>query len=435
MIGAVILQVVLIILNAIFASAEVAIISLSEAKLEKLSEGGGKRAGMILKMKEDSSKFLSMIQVAVTLFGFLGAAYAADHFAKPLESWLIRVGAFAPSKILHSACVLGITLVLSYFCILLGEWLPRRIAVKHSESVAMAWVTFLTFATWIFAPFVWFLTKSTNAMLFLFRIDPKETEETVTEEDIRLMIDSGSEQGSIDSMEQEMIRNIFEFDDISLGEVCTHRRDVTFLYKKDSIEEWKTLINTTRYRYYPICGDGVDDIVAVLNASKFFHESLNHASRAVLEASEKPYFVPETMKADVLFTNMKKTRNHFAIVVDEYGGTRGVITMHDLLELLVGDLGEKGYDYVEEIKKLDDGRFEIRGSAPLRDVEEELDLAFDEEDYDTFGGYIFSLLDVIPEDGTQIELETDDIVIHVESIEDHRIERTIVTKKEKTEDE
>jgi putative hemolysin len=291
------------------------------------------------------------------------------------------------------------------------------------------------FVSLFFAPFVWLSTKSTNGMLYLFRIDPKETEETVTEEDIRLMIDSGSEQGSIDSMEQEMIRNIFEFDDISLGEVCTHRRDVTFLYKDDSIEEWKNIINQTRHRYYPICGEGVDDIVAVLSASKFFHESLNHASRAVLEASEKPYFVPETMKADVLFTAMKETRNHFAIVVDEYGGTRGVITMHDLLELLVGDLGEKGYDYVEDIKKLDDGRFEIRGSALLRDVEEELGLSFDDDDYDTFGGYIFSLLDVIPEDGTQIELETEDIVIHVESIEDHRIERTIVTKKEKKETE
>ena len=435
MLGAVILQILLIILNAIFASAEVAVISTSESRLEKLSEDGNKKAGMLLKMKEKSPKLLSVIGIVTSIAGFLGAAYAADHFSEPLEAWLTRIGVSASVETLHSVCILGITLIFASVSILFGELVPRRIATKHSESVAMTWVGLLSFAMWFFAPFVWILTKSTNGMLFLFRIDPKETEETVTEEDIRLMIDSGSEQGSIDSMEQEMIRNIFEFDDISLSEVCTHRRDVTFLYQADSVEEWKNLINTTRYRYYPVCGDGVDDIVAVLNASKFFHESLNRPDRAVSEASETPYFVPETMKADVLFTNMKETRNHFAIVVDEYGGTRGVITMHDLLELLVGDLGEKGYDYVEDIKKLSEDRFEIRGSALLRDVEEELGIAFDEEDYDTFGGYIFSLLDVIPEDGTQVDIETDDVVIHVESIEDHRIERTIVTKKEKSEAE
>lgn len=435
MLGAVILQVILIFLNAIFASAEIAVISTNEAKLEKLAENGNKKAKKLIKLKGNSSKFLSTIQVAITLAGFLGSAYAADNFAGPLVGLLEKIGVPLPTETLTSICVFLITIILSYFSIVFGELVPKRVAMKHSESMALMLAGLLTFVSKAFAPFVWVLSKSTNAMLRLFRIDPNEEEEEVTEEDIRLMIDSGSEQGNIDSMEHEMIKNIFEFDDISVDEVCTHRRDVTFLYKEDSMEEWKNIINSTRHRYYPICDKDADDIVAVLHAAKFFRESYRNAECAICEASEKPYFVPETMKADVLFTNMKETRNHFAIVIDEYGGTSGVITMHDLLELLVGDLGEKGDDYVVEIKKLDDSNWEIFGSASLKDVGEELNIDFDEDDYDTFGGYIFSLLDAIPDDGTQIDLETDELIIRVETIEDHRVERSLVTKKEKIKEE
>jgi putative hemolysin len=431
MLGAVILQVFLIFLNAIFASAEIAVISTNEAKLEKLAENGNKKAKKLIKLKGNSSKFLSTIQVAITLSGFLGSAYAADNFAGPLVGFLEKIGVPLPTETLTSICVFFITIILSYFSIVFGELVPKRVAMKHSESMALMLAGLLTFVSKAFAPFVWVLSKSTNAMLCLFRIDPNEEEEEVTEEDIRLMIDSGSEQGNIDIMEHEMIKNIFEFDDISVDEVCTHRRDVTFLYQEDSMEEWKNIINSTRHRYYPICGESADDIIAVLHAAKFFRESYRNAECAICEASEKPYFVPETMKADVLFTNMKETRNHFAIVIDEYGGTSGVITMHDLLELLVGDLGEKGDDYVVEIKKIDDSNWEIFGSASLKEVSEELDIDFDEDDYDTFGGYIFSLLDAIPDDGTQIDLETDDLIIRVETIEDHRVERSVVTKKNK----
>ena len=431
MLGAVILQLILIFLNAIFASAEIAVISTNEAKLEKLAEDGNKKAKKLIKLKGNSSKFLSTIQVAITLAGFLGSAYAADNFAGPLVGLLEKIGVPLPTETLTSICVFLITIILSYFSIVFGELVPKRVAMKHSESMALMLAGLLTFVSKAFAPFVWVLSKSTNAMLRLFRIDPNEEEEEVTEEDIRLMIDSGSEQGNIDIMEHEMIKNIFEFDDISVDEVCTHRRDVTFLYQEDSMEEWKNIINSTRHRYYPICGESADDIIAVLHAAKFFRESYRNAECAICEASEKPYFVPEAMKADVLFTNMKETRNHFAIVIDEYGGTSGVITMHDLLELLVGDLGEKGDDYVVEIKKIDDSNWEIFGSASLKEVSEELDIDFDEDDYDTFGGYIFSLLDAIPDDGTQIDLETDDLIIRVETIEDHRVERSVVTKKNK----
>ncbi len=437
MLGAVILQIILIFLNAVFASAEIAVISTSDAKLEKLADEGNKKAKRLLKLKGNSSKFLSTIQVAITLAGFLGSAFAASSFAEPLVDLFVydlKVIGVSYESMLESACVVVITLILSYFSIVCGELVPKRLAMKHSEGIALGLAGVLTFVSKIFAPFVWVLSKSTNGILRMFHINPEDEEEEVTEEDIRLMLDSGSEQGNIDEMEHEMIKNIFEFGDISLDEVCTHRRDVVFLYREDSIDQWRETIAKTKHRYYPVCGEDSDEILAVLQASEF--EDLDWKdTETAIRASDKPFFVPETMKADVLFTNMKETRNHFAVVIDEYGGTSGVVTMHDLLELLVGDLDEKDDVIVEEIKQKDENTWEIIGIAPLKDVGEALDIVFEEEDYDTFGGYIFSLIDAIPDDGSQFDVETEDLLIHVAAVDDHRIERAIVTKKEKASDD
>ncbi len=435
MLGAFILQIVLICLNAVFASAEIAVISSSEAKLEKLAEDGNRNAKKLLKLKGNSSNFLSTIQVAITLAGFLGSAFAADSFSGPLVSLIQKTGIPLSEDVLDSICVFAITIILSYFSIVFGELVPKRVAMKHSEKLALALAGILSFVSKAFYPFVWILSKSTNGTLRLLRINPEEDEEVVTEEDIRLMLDSGSEQGNIDSLEHEMIRNIFAFDDISLGEVCVHRRDVAFLYKEDNVHEWRTIINESKHHYYPVCGDSADDIIGILNTAKFLRGRFEDTDSAIKAVCDKPFFVPETMKADVLFATMKETRNHLAIVIDEYGGTSGLITMHDLLELLVGDIGDKDEEPIVEIQKLEASKWEIAGSASLKDVSEELDITFEEEDYDTFGGYIFSLLDAIPDDGTEHHIETDELSIFVAKIEDHRIERTIVTKKEKASEE
>ncbi len=429
MVGAILLQVILICLNAIFASAEIAVISVSDGKLEKLVDDGDKRAKKLLRLKGNSSKFLSTIQVAITLAGFLGSAYAADNFADPLVAWLVKVGVPLSASTLSSICVFLITILLSYFSIVFGELVPKRVAMKHSERLALSLAGLLTFVSHAFAPFVWILSKSTNGVLRLCGINPEEETEEVTEEDILIMLDSGSEQGNIDSMENELIQNVFEFDDISLSEVCTHRTDVEFLYEEDGVYEWRTVVTKSRHHYYPVCREDADDIISVLNVAKFMRGSFADTESAIREAGEKPLFVPETMKADVLFVQMKKTRNHFAVVIDEYGGTSGVITMTDLLELLVGDLGGKDDVAVQEIRRLDEGRWEILGSALLKDVSDELNVALDDEEYDTFGGYIFGLLGAIPDDGTRHEIETEDLIIHVERIEDHRVELVTVEKK------
>ena len=440
-VGPLLLQVVLIALNAIFASAEAAFLSVNSARIEKIIEEGNKktrkRARRLQKLMKDSSKFLSTIQVAITLAGFLGSAFAADSFAEPLTEWfnslpfMVEKGVVLPEVVF----VVVITVLLSFFSIVLGELVPKKVAIKNAEKLSLSISGFIRFMSVIFAPIVWILTKTTNGILRMFGINPNEEEEAASEEEIRIMLDTSSEAGAIDSMENEMIQNIFEFDDISIYEVCTHRRDVDMLYKEDSIEIWREKIIQSRHGFYPICGEDADDIIGILNIRKFFRTECKTTDEAIAKASEKPYLVPQNMKADVLFGNMKETRNYFAVVVDEYGGTSGVITIHDLLELLVGDMGDKEDVKVEEIVNVSETEWRILGSASLEKVETELDITFDAEDCDTFGGYIFGLLGEIPDDGTQPELETDQLSIKVECVADHRIESTFVTVKPRPVDE
>lgn len=442
-IGPLLLQVVLIALNAIFASAEAAFLSINSARIEKMVEEGDKKlrrkAKRLQRLTKDSSKFLSTIQVTITLAGFLGSAFAADSFSEPMTNWFNSLGFIKGNGIVvpESVFVIVITLILSFFSIVLGELVPKRIAMKNAEKLSLGICGFINFMASIFAPFVWILTKTTNGILRMFGVNPNEEEEAASEEEIRIMLDTSSEAGAIDSMENEMIQNIFEFDDILISEVCTHRRDVKMVYRDDPIDEWKKVLSTSRHGYYPVCGESADDIVAVLNIKKFFRAECKSVAEAMRVAAEKPYFVPENMKADVLFSNMKETRNYFAVVVDEYGGTNGVITIHDLLELLVGDMDDKDEVVVEEIVCLNEEtrEWKILGSASLGEVAESLDVTFDTEDCDTFGGYIFGILGEIPDDGTTLELETDDLQIRVESVLDHRIETTLVTVKERIVDE
>ena len=430
----IILQIVLIGANALFAAAEIAVISVNPAKLEKLADDGDKKAKKLLKLTKNSSKFLSTIQVAITFAALLGSAFAADSFADPISDWFNSLPFMVNRADLHdivaSGIVILVTIVLSFFSIVFGELVPKRIAMKYAEKVAFGISGLLRFVSIIFAPFVWILTKSTNLILRIFGIKPDEEAEAASEEELRIMLDTSSERGEIDTLENEMIQNIFEFDDISISEVFTHRKKVSFLYKDDTIDEWKKTIAKTRHGYYPICGESVDDIIAVLNIKKFFRFECKNIAMAMRLAAEKPYFVPENMKADILFNNMKQNKNYFAVVVDEYGGNSGIITIHDLLELLVGDRDDKEDTVVIEIEPLKDDKWRILGAAPLEEVEEMLEIEIEAEDCDTFGGYILSLLGEIPNDGAVLDIETDRLFVHIDSVCDHTIYSTIVSKKQ-----
>ena len=265
MIGAVILQVVLIALNAVFASAEIAVISMNETKLKKMAEDGNKKAIKLSKLTEQPARFLSTIQVAITMAGLLGSAFAAENFAGPVVDALVSLGIHAPEKVMRSVVVLLITVILAYFNLVFGELVPKRIAMKKTEAMALGMSGMLYAVSKAFAPLVFLLTVSTNGVLRLIGIDPEEQEEQVSEEEIRMLLTTGNEQGNIDAQETEMIQNVFEFDDISVLELCTHRLDVVYLSLEDDDAQWEETIHESRHTFFPVCGESIDDIRGVLN--------------------------------------------------------------------------------------------------------------------------------------------------------------------------
>ena len=423
--GPLILQVVLIALNAIFASAEIAVISMNDTKLQKMAKEGDARAKRLVALTEQPTKFLSTIQVAITLAGLLGSAFAAENFAGALAAAIQGTGVGISAAVLETFAVFVITLILAYFNLVFGELVPKRVGMKKAEGLALGMSGMLTMVSKFFAPLVWLLTASTNGILKLLGINPEDEDETVSEEEIYMMLEVGAEKGTIDREETEWIRNVFAFDDTSVDEVCTHRVDVTALGLEESDEEWKETILQSRFTYYPVYDEDQDDIVGVLNTKDYFRLEDKSRENILAKAVEKPYYVPETMKADVLFHNMKKERKHFAMVLDEYGGLSGVISMHDLMELLVGDLDEDE----KEIIAVGENTWKISGGASLDDVAEELELKLPVEEYDTFGGYIFGELGKIPDDGAKFELEAGGMKIQVEKVENHRIIDTVVSRE------
>ena len=433
MIGLIILQIVLIALNAIFACAEIAVLSINETKLERMAEQGNKRAKRLFKLTREPAKFLATSQVAITLSGFLGSAFAADSFSEPLVNWAISLGVTGiPAATLDSIAVVVITLILSYFTLVFGELVPKRVAMKRAEQLGLGISGLISGISKIFKPIVWFLSVSTNGVLRLLGIDPNEVDEQVNEEEILMMVDAGSEKGAIDEQEKEFIQNIFEFDDLTADEIAVHRTEVTILWMEDDMDQWAATIHDSRHTLYPVCQDSADNVIGILNAKDYFRLDDKSRETVMREAVRDPYFVPATIKADVLFRNMKKTRNIMAIVLDEYGGMVGIITINDLIEQLVGDLGE---DTAEEeaaephIEQIDENTWALIGNVELLEIEQTLEVDIGLEEVDTFTGLVFGALDMIPSDGEQnIELDFKGLHIKIERVEDHQIAFAKISK-------
>lgn len=433
------LQVVLIALNAVFASAEIAVISVNDTKMERLAEEGDTRAKRLLKLTQEPAKFLATIQVAITLSGFLGSAFAADNFSGPLVDWLVSLGVTIPRSTLSTIAVIVITLVLSYFTLIFGELVPKRIAMKKSEQLSMKISGLVSAISVAFKPIVWFLSVSTNLVLRLCGIDPTEAEDEVSEEEIRMLVDAGSEKGIIAYQEKEFIQNVFEFDDINAGDIATHRTDVDILWMDDDLDAWAETIHDTRHTRYPVCDGSPDHVIGILNAKDYFRLEDKTKENIFATAVRPAYFVPETIKADVLFRNMKKTRHVMAVVMDEYGGMVGVVTLYDLVEELVGELNDEPDEFQApepHIEKTGENTWSVIGNVELSDVEEALGIEIEtEEDIDTFTGLVFDELGMIPNEGAQnIDLEIRNMKIHVSSIAEHQIEAaTIILKEESKE--
>lgn len=422
------LQVVLISLNAIFACAEIAVISMNEAKLNKLVSEGNKKAKALQKLSENPSQFLSTIQIAITLSGFLGSAFAAGNFAEMITNWLLSVGVANQNniEIYDSISVVIITLILSYFTLVFGELIPKRIGMRKSESIALGLARPLNFISNFFKPIVWLLTISINFVLKLIGIDPNQSDGDEGEENIIMMANMSSEKGLIDKEEHKMICNVFEFDDLSVREFATHRTDMEFLWKEDTVEEWDKIIKTSFHKFYPICGDTVDDVIAVLNTKKYFKLDNKDKEIVIKNCFETVYFVPEMLKADVLFKQFKETKNSFAIVLDEYGGVDGVVSITDILEQIVGDFDNQENEGISEIKKINDSVWRITGDISINEINKTFDTNFSEDEFLTFSGLVFSNYGSIPLDNTEFEICIDKLKITVTKIVEHKIQNALI---------
>ncbi len=425
------LQLILIMINAVFASAEIAIVSMNDVKLEKLAEQGNKKAKRLVKLTSKPASFLATIQVAITLSGFLGSAFAADNFSEILVDAILKTGIPVSRSTLDTIAVIVITMILSYLTLVFGELVPKRIAMRKTEGIALGVSGLISVISKIFAPLVWLLTASTNIVLRCIGIDPNANEEEISEEEIRMLVDVGSEKGIIDKDERIMISNIFDFDDKECGEFSTHRTDVLGLDADASVEEWDEVITNSSHSVYPIYKENIDNIIGVLDSKKYFRLKDKSKNSIKKNAVSQPVFVPENMKIDVLFENMQKSRNHFSVVLDEYGGTVGIITMNDLLEEIVGDLENEESAEIKEpdIQQINEKEWMIQGSASLDDVEANLKIELPVDEYETFSGYVFGIYCTIPEDNTSFSVETEQLVINVLNVVNHTVEKASVAVK------
>ena len=426
------IQVVLIALNAIFASAEIAVLSLNDLRLQKLAQQGNRRARRLSRLTVNPAKFLATIQVAITLSGFLGSAFAADNFSGPLADWLLGLGVPVHRATLETVSVILITLILSYFTLIFGELVPKRVAMKKSEAISLALSGLICGISTLFTPLVWLLSVSTNGVLKLLGIDPNEDKEQVSEEEIRMMVDAGSQEGSIDHQEKEFIQNVFEFDDRTAGQIATHRTDTVFLRMEDSDPVWAQTIHSTRHTLYPVCEGSPDHVIGILNAKDYFR--LDDRSRpSILAGAVKPaYFVPQTLKADVLFRNLKQERINMAVVLDEHGGMVGVVTQYDLVEQLVGQLGDEPDPACPPepvLEPLGGGRWAVHGNVPLEDIRQATgaELGPDCRAFDTLTGLVFDRLGAIPFDGAQdMHLTIGALSVHITAIRQHQIQEAVL---------
>lgn len=424
--------VILIFFNAFFAASEIAVISLSEAKVRKQAEEGDKKAAKLLRLIQAPDNFLSTIQICITLAGFLASAFAADTFSDRLVRWLVegRGVTALPEGTLNAIMVVVITLILSYFTLVFGELVPKRLAMKKTEGVARATCGVVGALSVLFRPVIWLLSKSTNAILRLLRIDPKDTGEEVSEDEIRMMVDIGEEKGAIEANEKEMIENIFEFNNTTAEDVMVHRTDMVMIWLEDPPEEILRTIEESGMSRFPVYNENADDIVGILSTRDYLFNTHRKEPKSFRDLLRAAYFVPESVRTDVLFRDMQSKKVHMAIVVDEYGGTSGLVTMEDLLEEIVGNIYDE-FDPQDEqdIIRLEENLWRVAGSVELEALAEELDVELpEEEEYDTLGGLVFSQLSVIPEDGSTVEVDACGLHIKVVELTDRRVEWALVSK-------
>lgn len=428
MLSQLIVLAILIFLNAFFAASEIAFISLNDAKIEKQAKEGNKKAKQIENMLKAPSKFLATIQIGITLAGFLSSAFASDTFAEKLAPMLYQVMPFISLGVWKSISIILITIILSFFTLVFGELVPKRLAMKNYEKIAFGTIGVIRVISIVTSPFVKFLTIVTNTISKLFGVGENE-EESVTEEEIKMMVDQGEEKGTIKEEEKELINNVFEFNDITVSEIMRHRKDIFAVDINISNSELIEELSKEEYRYsrIPVYDETIDEIKGILYVKDVL-KNINKKSFKVKNVVKDAYFVSQNRLINEVFKEMQKNKMQIAIIVDEYGGTAGLITMEDILEELVGDIYDE-YDKEEkEIEKIDENTYLLAGNIPIYDVNKILNADIPEGDYDTISGFLLEKLGRIPEEEEKPIIETEKVTYKIEEYEDKRILKVKVCK-------
>ncbi|MEI3396319.1 MAG: hemolysin family protein [Clostridia bacterium] len=421
MLSQLIILAVLIFLNAFFAASEIAFISLNDTKIEKQAKDGNKKAKQIEKMLKTPSKFLATIQIGITLAGFLSSAFASDTFAEKLAPILFQCMPFFSLGVWKSISIIIITIILSFFTLVFGELVPKRLAMKNYEKIAFGTIGIIRAISIITSPFVKFLTLVTNSISKLFGVGENE-EESVTEEEIKMMVDQGEEKGTIKEEEKELINNVFEFNDITASEIMKHRKDIFAVDINISNDELMEELSKEEYRYsrIPVYDETIDEIKGILYIKDVL-KNIGKKNFKVKNVVKDAYFVSQTRLINEVFKELQKNKMQIAIIIDEYGGTAGLITMEDILEELVGDIYDE-YDKEEkEFEKIDENTYIIVGSMPIYDVNKLLNANIPEGDYDTLSGFLQEKLGRIPEEEENPIIETKEVTYKIEKYEDKRI--------------
>lgn len=424
--------IVLIVLNAFFAASEIALITLNDNKIRMMEEEGDKKAKLLQNLLGEPSRFLATIQIGITLAGFLASAFASESFADPLVKLLLAAGLPLSEASLKAAAVIVITIILAYFTLVLGELVPKRLAMKKAVPIARFVASPLRVLSIITLPFVKLLTLSTNFCVRLFGVDPHAEDKRVTEEEIRMMVDAGEEKGAIHESEKIMINNIFEFNNKTVEEVMTHRIDVAALPAESSLEEVITFIKDEKYSRIPVYKDNIDNIIGVMHTKYLIQYLAKGKDQGEFDLSnfiKEPYFVPESKRTDVLFREFQQNKIHFAVIIDEYGGTAGIATMEDLIEEIVGNIFDEDDEVEKDIEKLDETTFMINGATSLNTVEDYFNVELPTEEYETLSGFVIGQLGRIPDNnGDNPIVEYNGMVFKVEKVEEKRVAKVKVCK-------
>jgi putative hemolysin len=431
----IVILLILIVLNAFFAASEIALISLNDNKIKLMAESGDRKAQMLHNLTSEPSRFLATIQIGITLAGFLASAFAAESFAGRMAVLLSEMGVPLSQSMLELVSVVTITLVLSYFTLVLGELVPKRLALQKAEPIAMFAAAPLTVLSKISSPFVKLLTLSTNGIVRLFGVDPNADEENVTEEEIRMMVDVGMEKGTIQDTEKEMINNIFEFDNKTISDIMTHRTNIVALSVDTSLKDTVAIVNREKYTRMPVYEGSIDHIIGILHTKDLipFIECGDQEVFDLRSMLREPSFVLESMHLDQLFKVMQQSNLHMAVAIDEYGGTDGIVTIEDLIEEIVGNIFDE-HDEPEldaaEIVQVDTNQYVMDGTLNLYEVEDALKIELPSEEYDTLSGFVLGQLGYIPAADEHPEVEYQDIVFAVAEMDDRRIARVNIRIKD-----